>query len=417
MTEGTIVGWLKNEGDPVEKGEALLEIETDKANLEVEALEEGVLRKIFHAAGETCEVLSVLGVIGAADEDIDFEALRTASATTDGDGAEESRTESEAPTAAATAAQPGSSPVATGSGNAAANGDGPSGSTRTTIAASPAARRAAAGLGVALTGVQGSGPRGRILRQDVERLGAAGGAAPAPAPISQAPQAEYPPPSPRPPAQVKFEGMRRAIATALQASKQTIPHFYETIPIDLTAALEIKRARDAAGTKVSVNDLFVRAVVLALADEPKVNCRVHADHIDYLEDVNVGIAVGSEEGLVVPVIVKAQKRNLTELAAEVRRVASAAREGKLIGMGQGTFTISNLGMYGIESFSAIVNPPEGAILAVGAARAEIVPFGGGFVPRSVARVTLSCDHRAIDGVIAARFLSRLRHLLENPARL
>jgi pyruvate dehydrogenase E2 component (dihydrolipoamide acetyltransferase) len=211
--------------------------------------------------------------------------------------------------------------------------------------------------------------------------------------------------------------MRKAIASALVQSVQSIPHFYATVAIDVTAALERKRALAAAGTRVSLNDLVVRASALALADEPRVNCRVFPDRIDYPSNVNLGIAVGTDDGLVVPVVLKAEECDLAGLAAECRRVIEAALGGKLHGSGQGTFTISNLGMHGVESFTAIINPPEGAILAVGAARLEAVPHAGGFIPRSILRVTLSSDHRAIDGLLAARFLGRVKHLLERPERL
>ncbi|MGQ9592039.1 MAG: 2-oxo acid dehydrogenase subunit E2, partial [Planctomycetota bacterium] len=232
-----------------------------------------------------------------------------------------------------------------------------------------------------------------------------------------APAKPYPPPSPRPPARVAVEGMRKAIGSALLQSKQTIPHFYATVSVDVTAALELKRSLEAAGTKVSVNDLVARASVIALRDEPRVNCRVFPERIEYPPNVNLGIAVGTEDGLVVPVVLRAEERDLGSLSAEIRRIVAAANSGKLIGSGQGTFTLSNLGMFGVESFGAIINPPEGAILAVGAAAVEAVPWGGGFVPRSILRVTLSSDHRAIDGVLAARFLARVKHLLENPDRL
>jgi pyruvate dehydrogenase E2 component (dihydrolipoamide acetyltransferase) len=163
--------------------------------------------------------------------------------------------------------------------------------------------------------------------------------------------------------------------------------------------------------------MVVRACTLALQDEPRVNCRVSSDHIDYPTDVNIGIAVGSDDGLVVPVVLRAQSLDLSATASESRRVIKAASSGKLIGSGQGTFTISNLGMFGVESFTAIINPPEGAILAVGAVRTEVIPHAGGFLPRAMLKVTLSSDHRAIDGLIAARFLARLKHLLEHPERL
>ena len=185
--------------------------------------------------------------------------------------------------------------------------------------------------------------------------------------------------------------------------------------IDMSAALGLKASLAQQGRKVTVNDLILRACTRGLVDEPGVNCRVHADHIEYPEHVNVGIAVGSDDGLVVPVVIDAQAYDLPTLASESRRVIESAQEGKLIGMGQGTFTVSNLGMFGVESFTAIINPPEGAILAVGGIHQELVPAGGGFFPRPILRVTLSADHRAIDGVLAARFLSRVKTLLESAA--
>src|SRR5690606_282001 len=195
------------------------------------------------------------------------------------------------------------------------------------------------------------------------------------------------------------------------------PHFVSTVAIDVTDALALKQARALAGERITVNDLILQAVTLAFLEEPRVNCRVFEDRIEHSDDVNLGIAVGSENGLVVPVILRAQEYDLGGLGDQARRIIASAQEGKLVGAGQGTFTVSNLGMFGVESFSAIINPPEGAILAVGSARDELVLAGGGFFPRSILRVTRSCDHRAIDGLIAARYLARLRWYLENPTTL
>ena len=430
MTEGRIVVWLKKEGERVKRGEPLLEIETDKANLEVEALAEGVLRKIFHEEGETVAVLTVIAVIGAADEEIDFEAVRAAGGEesrdggASGDGDEGNKATSAGTTPAA--APESAAPPATGSGPApaSASAHGPTAPKADTAVAapsgrngggsSPLARRLAAERGVSLGAVRGSGPGGRVLRRDVEAAAARGsGSFERPGSATGA----YPPATPRPADRVALTGMRGAIASALSASKQAIPHFYATIAIDLGAALALKDALAASGTRVSVNDLIARATVLALADEPAVNCRVSAEHIDYPRDVNLGIAVGSDEGLVVPVVLRAEEHDLARLAGETRRVIESARRGKLVGMGQGTFTISNLGMFGVESFTAIINPPEGAILAVGATRDEFVAASGGLVPRPILRVTLSSDHRAIDGVLAARFLSRVKWILEDATRL
>ncbi len=420
MTEGRIVTWLKKEGDAIVRGDALLEIETDKANLEVEALGNGTLRKIFHGPGELLPVLCVIGVIGEPDEAIDFAAVRSAG--------EAPKPDAPAPVASAPIPDPASRIATTPSAHPSlAPARGVPRQAQTAVAnlqegpvfASPLARKIARDKGVTLSGLRGSGPGGRILRRDVEAAPAgpgraSGNGAAFPHPKAAAP---YPPPSPRPADRVAFEGMRKAIANALQQSKQSIPHFYMTVPIDMSGALELKRGLEAKGVKISINDIVVRACALALTDEPRVSCRVFPDRIEYPGDVNIGIAVGTENGLVVPVVLKAGERDLAGVAAESRRVIDAALTGKLHGSGQGTFTISNLGMFGVESFTAIINPPEGAILAVGAIQTELVPLGGGFFPRAKMRVTLSSDHRAIDGLLAARFLARLQHLIESPERL
>lgn len=430
MTEGRVVTWLVKEGNSVERGDPLIEIETDKANLEVEALESGQLRKIFVGEGEVCPVLAVVGVIGSPDEQIDFDALR-AEANAAAEAANKSTSEpasSQTPAAVASPAAPPTnvtstpmapppvSPAVTSNviaaAKSAAHPDG-------RVMASPLARRVAQERGVDLSRLHGSGPGGRILKRDVEE---------APTSIELSPTgvidlealthvADYPPPTPRPPTTVAITGIRAAIAGALVQSKQTIPHFYETAAIDVTAALTQRQRLISSGRKITVNDLVVRACAIALGDEPSMSCRVSPEAIDYPEDINIGIAVGSDNGLVVPVLQRAQILDLDGVARETRRLVNEARAGKLIGSGTGTFTISNLGMFGIESFSAIINPPEGAILAVGAARPEVVPYAGGLVPRAMLRVTLSCDHRAIDGLLAARFLLRLRHVLEHPEQI
>ena len=430
MTEGKIVEWYVKEGATVVRGDELLAIETDKATLEVESPADGVVRKIYYDADAIVAVLSVVAVIGTAEEKIDFEAIRSSSpggaATSSAAAAKPSaprsptrpkpakRVSSSKPVKpAASVVAPAAPTSAPGTVGAADNGSGGA------VRCSPLARRLARIRGIDLASVRGTGPQGRIIKRDVE----AGGQG-ANAPVSAAagalavtPQRPYPEPSPRPPAHVPIEGMRRAIATALERSKSEAPHFYLSVEIDVTAALALRSRLATDGLKVSVNDLVVRAAAVALADEPRVNCRVTAESIEYPDEVNIGIAVGLEDGLVVPVVVGAQDRDLAGTAEETQRIIAAAHEGRLVGMGQGTFTISNLGMEGVVSFTAIINPPEGAILAVGAALPRAVPVGGGFLQRSILKATLSADHRAIDGVLAARFMARLRHLLENPERL
>ena len=270
-----------------------------------------------------------------------------------------------------------------------------------------------------LARLRGTGPGGRILRRDVEGARQAPARAGNGAPLSplHGERKPYPEPAPRPEPVVPLTGMRKAIASALEQSKREIPHFYASVTIDAGEMLALKAERGEGGVRVTLNDIIVRASALALADEPRVNCRVFPDRVEYPASANIGIAVGTESGLVVPVILQAEQRDLDGVAAESARIVESALKGKLVGSGQGTFTISNLGMHGVESFSAIINPPEGAILAVGAVVERVVPLGGGLVPRPVFTATLSCDHRAIDGLLAARFLARLKHLLETGERL
>jgi pyruvate dehydrogenase E2 component (dihydrolipoamide acetyltransferase) len=446
MTEGRVVAWLKKEGDAVARGEPLLEIETDKANLEVEAPESGVLRRIFVAEGEVCDVLAPVGVLGGAGEEIDFEALRKEGAPPSSAAADAAAKKSAgaALAAAAPRGEPARSEPAAGAalapspaaplagarapeaGNGAASVAGTLQSAAAIslpprrdaagrrVAASPLARRLAAERGIDLQALRGSGPGGRILRRDVEAAPPAATAGNGQAALLELRGAKpYPPPSPRPPSRVPLGGMRRAIASALQQSKSSIPHFYATMAIDMAAALSTRSRHEREGRRITVNDLVLAACARALVDEPRVNCRVSDEHIDYPQHANIGIAVGSDEGLIVPVILRAERYELAALAEESRRVIELAQAGKLVGAGQGTFTVSNLGMFGVESFTAIINPPEGAILAVGAIAQQLVPAGGGFFPRPILRVTLSADHRAIDGLLAARFLARLKHLLES----
>ncbi len=418
MTEGKIVQWFAAEGDSVRRGEPILEIETDKANMDVEAPADGVLRKVFNGDGETVPVLQVVGVVGAADEEIDFDALRI-SASGNGAGLSAGLSGEATPPSPPPAAMKPDAPKPapkkrSDTVSLEAAPPLPSDSTGRRRA-SPLARRVAEMQGVDIEVVRGSGPSGRIIRRDVE---AASSSAPGVGGLAATPRrSPYPEPAPRPPASVPMEGMRKAIAVGLQSSKVQAPHFYATVEVDVTTALAYREELKGRGETISINDLIVHAVAIALGDEPRVNCRVFDDRIEYPEDVNIGIAVGLEEGLVVPVLTCAGEKNLRGIAEETRRIIGSARNGKLVGSGRGTFTISNLGMFGVDAFTAIINPPEGAILAVGRARPTLVPIDGGFFPRTVMNLTLSADHRAIDGVLAARFLARMKSLLERPEAL
>jgi len=214
-----------------------------------------------------------------------------------------------------------------------------------------------------------------------------------------------------------MEGMRKAIAVGLQSSKVQAPHFYATVEVDVTAALAYREELKGRGETISINDLIVYAVAISLGDEPRVNCRVFDDRIEYPEDVNIGIAVGLEEGLVVPVVTRAGEKNLRGIAEETRRIIGSARNGKLVGSGRGTFTISNLGMFGVESFHAIITPPQSSILAVGSIEPRPVVRDGQVVIASMTTLGLSVDHRVVDGVKAAKFLAEIKRLLENPQEL
>jgi len=410
MEEGTVVRWLKKEGDPVKKGEALLVVSTDKADLEVESFHDGVLLKIIVGEGQTAAVLEPIAVVGRPGESIDIGAATAAAAAS----------------TAAAAATPAAAPAA----QAAAAG-APSTAPPGRVIASPLAKRIAKESGVDLSSVPGTGPGGRIVRRDVE---AAKGRVPAVAPSAVTPAAAPAPKAPAAPAvptapaappppfalagkTIELQGMRKAIAGALQMSKREAPHFYATMEIDMTAAMTFREYLKSTGVAATVNDLVVRAVILALARVREVSCRVEGNKVTYPEDINVGVAVGLDQGLVVPVVMVAQNRDLADLARETKRIVDAARGGKLIGMGQGTFTVSNLGMFGIDHFQAIINPPEGAILAVGAVKERLVARDGGIFVRKMMNVTLSVDHRAIDGLAASRFLNELRGFLEKPERL
>jgi len=376
--QATILTWFKREGDRVEKGQALLEIETEKAVLEVEAPASGVLRKILVAEGETVAVLTLIGLIGEPDEPI------PATAPSGPEPAAAAPVSAPTPVAQAPAV---SVPPATGR-----------------IVATPAARKLARQEGVELAGVRGRGPGGRIVREDVRE--AALQATPAPVAPSLLPPEDQ---------RTPFSPMRRAIARRLTESKQTAPHFYVTVEIDMTDLLSAREASAGAGQeKVSLNAIVLKAVALALREHPRVNATCDGSQIITHAAINIGFAVPVEDGLLVPVIAHCDRRSLLEISREAKRLAEAARQGRLVSSEPGTFTVSNLGMFGVDSFTAIINQPECAILAVGRVADRLVLTEAGIVNRRFMKVTLSCDHRVIDGVTAARFLNRLKEILEQP---
>lgn len=437
MEEGRLSKWLKAEGDTVASGDVLAEVETDKAIMELVARGDGVLRKRLIADDATAPVGQLIGIIAAADEDIS--ALLGASG-----GGAAAPAASAAPAAAATTDAPAPAASAPAAAAAAAPSTAAAASETASTAeseggrikASPLARRMASEQGVALASVKGTGPGGRVIRRDIEAAASAGAsapaaraaavAAPAAAAAAPAPRAAKPPAIPLAPA-MKIEGdahdvsltqMRKTIARRLGESIGPIPTFYLTSEIDMTAVGALREQMASAGDvfKVSVNDIVMKAVAVALAKHPECNAHWLGDSIRYHARVHIGMAVATDDGLIVPVIRDADRKGLGELGREARELAGRARERKLKPEEYtgSTFSVSNLGMFGIDQFTAIINPPEAGILAVGASETKPVWIDGAFVPRQRMRVTMSCDHRVIDGAVGARFLQTLRHLLENP---
>ena len=386
MEEGRLVKWVKNVGDAVKTGDTIGEVETDKAIMELVARGDGILRAHLIPEGTTATVGVVIGVIAAADEDI-------ASMTGGAAPAPAAAPAAAAPAAAAPAAPVPAAPVAEVS-------SGP-------VRSSPLARRIAAEKGVNLSTVHGSGPNGRVIRRDIEAAsGSTTTAAPATIPIT----GEY--------TDVVLTQMRKTIARRLSESIGPIPTFYLTSEIDMTKVGQLREQMVANGDqyKVSVNDIIIKAVAIALTRHPECNAHWMGDSIRYFSAAHVGMAVATDDGLIVPVIRDAQLKGLGQIGKDARELAKKARERKLqpAEFTGGTFSVSNLGMFGIDQFTAIINPPEAAILAVGATETKPVWENGAFVPRQRMRVTLSCDHRVIDGAVGAKFLQTLRGLLEAP---
>lgn len=419
MEEGRLVKWVKNVGDAVKTGDTIGEVETDKAIMELVARGDGVLRAQLITEGTTAAVGAVIGVIAAADEDI--AALTGGSAPAPA---------AAAPAAAAPAAATPAAPAAEAPAPApapAAEETAPSGPVRS----SPLARRMAAEKGVNIGTIHGSGPGGRVIRRDIEGAAAAApvAAAAASAPAAPAPAAaassKAAPTAVATAMQIDGEfkdvaltQMRKTIARRLSESIGPVPTFYLTSEIDMTKVGQLREQMVANGDqyKVSVNDIIIKAVAIALTRHPECNAHWMTDHIRYFSAAHVGMAVATDDGLIVPVIRDAQLKGLGQIGKEARELAKKARERKLqpAEFTGGTFSVSNLGMFGIDQFTAIINPPEAAILAVGATETKPVWENGQFVPRQRMRVTLSCDHRVIDGAVGAKFLQTLRGLLEAP---
>ena len=421
MEEGRLVKWLKAENDAVKSGDVLAEVETDKAIMELVARGDGVLRKRLLAEGGTSPVGSLIGVIAAPDEDIASLIAGAPAATPAAPPAEKAPAAAApapaapaptAPAPAAPTAAPPTAPVAPTAPAAPAAPAAPGSSTQRTRS-SPLARRLAAEKGLDLGSIGGSGPGGRIVKRDVE---AAPGVTAAPGPKAQAPRTageDY--------RDVPLTQIRKTIARRLSESIGPIPTFYLTAEFDLERAAEMRAAMAELGDeyKVSFNDIVMKAVATALAQHPECNAHWLGDHIRYFNRVHLGMAVAVEDGLITPVIFDADQKGLREIALESRELAKRARERKLKPEEYtgSTFSVSNLGMFGIDHFTAIINPPECGILAIGGIEPKPVVVDGAVVVRRRIRVTMSCDHRVIDGATGAKFLQTLRRLLELPLLL
>jgi pyruvate dehydrogenase E2 component (dihydrolipoamide acetyltransferase) len=393
MTEGTVAAWHKKVGDKVKSGEVLAEIETDKATMEFESFQDGVLLHIGVEKGATAAVDSVLAILGKEGEDV--AALLAGDTGTPATAA--------APQAQAAAA-PVAAPVAVAT-TAAEHTNG-------RLKASPLAKKIAKEKGIDISSIEGSGEGGRIIRRDVEGAHA-GTPSVSAAPVFIASGTEQY-------TEESVSQMRKTIARRLAESKFTAPHFYLTMEIDMDAAMQARQSiNQQSDSKISFNDMVVKATAMALRKHPKVNSAWLGDKIRYNQHVHIGVAVAVEEGLLVPVVRFANEKGLSQIGAEVKSFAEKAKQKKLqpSDWEGNTFTISNLGMFGIEEFTAIINPPDACILAVGAIRSVPVVKNGQVVPGNVMKVTLSCDHRVVDGALGAAFLQTLKSYLENPVMM
>ena len=411
MTEGTLARWLKKEGDGVEPGDVIAEIETDKATMEVEAVDEGTLGKILVADGtEGVAVNSVIAVLMGEGED--SQALEEVTADLDQPSAPR-------PAAITESSSPEPTPVAempSGAASAPAPAPAPVPVTAAPqhpatkparVAASPLARRMAAQSGLDLGSIRGSGPHGRIVKADIDQVLQAGT-------VPAASEAE------QPPERIELSNVRKVIAARLLEAKQTIPHFYLEADADAGALLDLRRRINAdleRERRVTVNDLVVKATAMALRRVPQVNSAWGGDHIVRHRQVHVAVAVAVDDGLFTPVVRNTDRKGILEIAGEIRALVDKTRSGKLMPEEYqgGTFSVSNLGMYGIEAFAAVINPPQGGILAVGAATERPVVRDGAVKSAPVMTLTLSGDHRVIDGAVGARWLAELRAFIEDPA--
>ncbi len=395
MTEGVVAAWHKKIGDKVKTGDLLAEIETDKATMEFESFQDGVLLHIGVEKGKKAPVDSILAILGKEGEDVAAIIAADAAAAPK---AEEPKAAAPAPAPVAKAA-PAPAPVAAPVAKAA---PAPVAANNGRTKVSPLAKKLADEKGLPLNYIPGSGDGGRIVKRDIDAFmaGSVQGSA-------NAVESFY---------EVEVSQMRKVIARRLAESKFSAPHFYLTMDIDMDNAISARKAINDQGMKVSFNDMVVKACAMALKKHPVINSSWLGDRIRYNDHVHIGVAVAVEDGLLVPVVRHANTKSFGQIGAEVKTFAEKAKAKKLQPQDWegNTFTISNLGMFGIEEFTAIINPPDACILAVGGIKQVPVVKNGAVVPGNVMKVTLSCDHRVVDGASGAAFLNTIKSFLEQP---
>jgi len=422
MTEGNLARWLKKEGDPVKPGDVIAEIETDKATMEVEAVEEGKIGKLLVPEGaqgvKVNDVIAVLLEEGESTGDIKAAAAATAPKTPSAPAPAKAEAAPPKADAPKQPAAPASAPAPT-----------PAAASGTRIFASPLAKRLAQQHGLDLSRIVGSGPHGRVVKSDIDKAAAGGGAKAAPAPAA----AKGLPSAPSVPGTPAFgepefdltphSMMRKTIARRLQESKQFVPHFYLTIDCEIDRLLKVREEINAGAPKegkgafkLSVNDFIIKASAIALKQVPAANASWSDEGVKMYKTADISVAVAIPNGLITPIIRRAEDRRLSEISSEMKSLAARAKDGKLKPEEYtgGSFSLSNLGMFGIKDFAAIINPPQGCILAVGAGDQRAVVKNGQLAVATVMSCTLSVDHRVVDGAIGAEFLSAFKKLIENP---
>ena len=405
MTEGVVAEWHVKVGEEVSEGDILAEIETDKATMEFESFYDGTLLYIGVEKGGAAPVNAVLAVIGEKGENID-EVLANAQSAEAASAEPEKEAEAPAvavPTPVVETPQPVVA-AAPAQSNAVVNENG-------RVFASPLAKKMAQDKGYNIAQIPGTGDGGRVIKRDVENYqpAAAGTTTVFAAPVGQESYTDVP-----------NSQMRKAIAKTLTASKFSAPHFYLKMEVDMDNAIAARKAINEGGdVKISFNDMVVKAVAMALRKHPKVNADWMGDFIRYNDHIHVGVAVAVDEGLVVPVVKYTDSKGIAQIGSEIKDLAFRARDKKILPeeMQGGTFAVSNLGMYGIEDFTSIINPPNGCILSVGQIKQTPVVKNGEIVPGNVMKLSLSCDHRVVDGAVGSAFLATLKDFLENPVKM